>query len=110
MPNYFANDVVLIRYPFSESSESKVRPAIIINAPHISKDIFIVPLTSKTNALLPGEFVIEDWSSAGLNVVTAVKRGIYTVHEKLVIKKVGSLSEKDAEALKISLTSWIEMS
>ncbi len=110
MPNYSAYDVVLIRYPFTESFESKVRPAVVISTPHVSKDIFIIPLTSKTDSLLPGEFVLENWNSAGLNVVTAVKRGIYTVHEKLVIKKVGSLSEKDAEALKTSLTSWIEMS
>ena len=44
MPNYSANNVVLISYPFTKTSESKVRPAIIISTPHISKDIFIVPL------------------------------------------------------------------
>ena len=110
MPNYSANEVVLIRYPFTESLESKIRPAIVISAPHISKDIIIVPLTSKTGDLLPGEFVIEEWKSAGLNVITAVKRGIYTVHEKLVIKKVGSLSKKDAATLRTSLSSWIKMS
>ena len=81
MQNYSANDVVLIRYPFTGSLEAKVRPAIVISAPHISKDIIIVPLTSKTGDLLPGEFVMEEWKSAGLNVVTAVKRVIYTVNE-----------------------------
>lgn len=59
---------------------------------------------------MPGEFIIEEWKSAGLNVITAVKRGIYTVHENLVIKKVGSLSKIDAASLKTSLSSWIEIS
>jgi len=64
MQNYSANDVVLIRYPFTGSLEAKLRPAIVINAPHISKDIIIVPLTSKTGDLLPGEFVMKEWKSA----------------------------------------------
>ena len=46
MPSYSQNDLILVRYPFSDLSSSKVRPAIIVNAPHISQDIFIVPLTS----------------------------------------------------------------
>jgi len=60
MPNYSKNEVVLVRYPFSDLTNFKVRPAIIVNAPHISQDIFIVPLTSKTNNLLSGEFVLND--------------------------------------------------
>ena len=79
MPNYLKNDVVLVRYPFSDLSNFKVRPAIVVNAKHIFQDILIVPLTSKTNSLLPGEFILVEWQAAGLNVPSAVKRGIYTV-------------------------------
>ena len=45
MPNYSKNEVILVRYPFSALSGVKVRPAIIVNAPHVSQDVFIVPLT-----------------------------------------------------------------
>jgi len=58
MPNYLKNDAVLVSYPFSDLSKSKIRPAIIVNSKHISQDVLIVPLTSKTVALLPGEFVL----------------------------------------------------
>src|SRR5713101_5631992 len=91
MSSYSKTDVVLVRYPFSDLSGSKIRPAIVINAHHVSQDIFIVPLTSKTSALLPGEFVLSDWSQAGLNVESAVKRGVYTVHESLVARTIGQL-------------------
>ncbi len=43
MPSYSKNDVILVRYPFSDLSSSKVRPAVIVSVPHISQDIFIVP-------------------------------------------------------------------
>jgi mRNA interferase MazF len=66
-----------------------------------------VPLTSKTGSLLDGEFVLDDWAAAGLNVVTAVKRGIYTVNRSLVIKNVGKLGDVDIEKLEQSLRTWL---
>lgn len=109
MSSYSKTDVVLVRYPFSDLSGSKIRPAVVINAPHVSLDIFIVPLTSKTSALLPGEFVLSDWSQAGLNVESAVKRGVYTVHEPLVARTIGQLSVADAAKLDASLRDWLQL-
>ncbi|MGW8258352.1 MAG: type II toxin-antitoxin system PemK/MazF family toxin, partial [Thermoguttaceae bacterium] len=95
MPSFSKNDLVLIRYPFSEMTGSKVRPAVILSNPHISDEYLVAPLTSKTTKLRDGEFVLANWSSAGLNVPSAVKRGIYTVHSSLLLKQVGHLSTRD---------------
>lgn len=65
MPNFSKNEIVLVRYPFSDLTNSKVRPAVVVNAAHISKDLFIVALTSKTQSLMLGEFVLADWQSIG---------------------------------------------
>jgi len=107
MPSYSKGDVVLVRYPFTDLSSSKVRPAVVFQAAHSSRDILIVPLTSQTGSLLRGEFVLGDWAAAGLNVETAVKRGIFTVDSSLVLKKVGSLSEGDLVQLERSLQAWL---
>ena len=107
MPNYSKNEVILVRYPFSNLSGSKVRPAIVVNAPHTSQDVVIVPLTSRVSPLLPGEFVLADWKAAGLNVASAAKRGLYTVHQSLVIKSIGGLSTSDAGSLDNSLRDWL---
>jgi mRNA interferase MazF len=97
MPNFSKYEVVLVWYPFSDLSNAKVRPAVVVNAQHPSQDIIITPLTSKTSLLLPGEFELCEWAAAGLNVSTAVKKGIYTVHESLVIKAIGRLVDTDAK-------------
>jgi mRNA interferase MazF len=107
MPNYSKNDLVVVRYPFSDLSSSKVRPAIVVNAPHLSQDLIIVPLTSKTTSLLAGEFVLKKWSAAGLNVPTAVKRGLYTVNRSLIISTIGKLANSDVEQLEVSLREWL---
>lgn len=107
MPSYSKHDVVLVRYPFSDLSSSKVKPAVVVSASHPSQDILITPLTSKTSSLLAGEFILSEWAIAGLNVVTSVKRGVYTVHEDLVIKVIGQLSKVDGDELEQSLRDWL---
>ncbi len=52
MSDYLTSDIVLVRHPFSDLQVSKVRPAIIVSALHISRDVFIVPLTSRITDLL----------------------------------------------------------
>jgi mRNA interferase MazF len=109
MPSYSKHDVLLVRYPCSDLSSSKVRPAVVVSPSYPSQDIFITPLTSKTASLLPGEFVLSEWAAAGLNVVTAVKRGVYTIHESLVIKVIGQLAHADADLLEQSLRGWFSL-
>lgn len=110
MPSFSKHEVVLVRYPFSDLTGTTVRPAVIIGAPHVSNDVFIVPPTSKIFSLLQGEFLLADWKGAGLNVPSAVKRGVYTVHESLVVKKVGQISGADIVSLDTSLRSWLDLS
>ena len=107
MPSYSKYDIVLVRYPFSDLSNAKVRPAVVVSSPHPSQDILITPLTSKTSSLLDGEFALAEWSAAGLNVATAVKRGVYTVHKSLVIKVIGKLASADAQQREQSLLGWL---
>ncbi len=109
MPSFSKPDVVVVRYPFSDLSGSKVRPAIVIGAPHVSQDIFIVPLTSKITQLLPGEFALVDRKGAGLNVESAVKRGVYTVHQNIIVRKIGELLTADVANLEASLRSWLDL-
>jgi len=76
---------------------------VVVNAAHVSQDLFVVALTSRTSGLLAGEFVLAEWEAAGLNVETAVKRGIYTIKQTLVRQRLGKLADADAEQLEKSL-------
>jgi mRNA interferase MazF len=109
MPNYSRNEVVLVKFPFSDLAGAKIRPAVVVNSAHRSQDLLLVALTSKTQSLLDGEFVLKDWAVAGLNVETAVKRGIFTIHEKLVTRSVGLLSISDAYETDKSLRGWLNL-
>jgi mRNA interferase MazF len=107
MPSCSKNDVILVHYPFTDLSATKVRPAIVVHAPHPAPDFIIVPLTSKTAGLRAGEFVLAGWAAAGLHVPTAVKRGVYTVHPRLVVRTLGRLAAGDVQQVEQSLRAWL---
>jgi len=109
MPSFSRHNLILVRYPFSDLSKSKIRPAVVVNAPHVSHDLMIVPITSRLTGLLPGEFVLTEWRTVGLNVPSAVKRGLYTVESSLVLKLLGQLAAVDAKQLEVSLRMWLAL-
>ncbi len=108
MPSYSRHEVILVRYPFSDLTAAKIRPAIVVGTA-VRNDLLIVPLTSRAGGMAAGEFALADWHGAGLNVASTVKRGIYTVHTRLVLKSIGLLSSSDAEEVDSSLRRWLEL-
>ena len=103
MPSFSRNDVILVAYPFSGHTGVKVRPAVVVSCEHRSRDVFVVPLTSKTDRMIEGEFSLADWQGAGLNVASVVKRELCTIHESLVIKMVGRIGADDASRIDAAL-------
>ena len=69
--------------------------------------MFFVPLTSRIAKLLEGEFVLDNWKAAGLNVPSAIKRGIFTIAEDIVLKSIGKLHDRDAQHLEKAVKSWL---
>jgi mRNA interferase MazF len=108
--NYSKGDVVLLPYPFTDLKTAKVRPAVVAaSADGKYSDLFVVPLTSRTVNLNAGEFVLKDWSNAGLNVASAVKRGCVLIDTALIRLKVGTLTRRDTATLNKSLKLWLEL-
>jgi mRNA interferase MazF len=108
MQNFSRNKIILVKYPFTDLADSKIRPAVIINESKYN-DIFIVPLTSKTVYLTKDEFILQDWKNEGLNIQTAVKRGIYTINSNLILKEIGYLTQRDFEKMKLSILRWLNL-
>ncbi len=108
MPSFSRHDVILVRYPFSDLADAKIRPAVVVGRSRRG-DLLVVPLTSRVGNLDTAEFLLNDWRGAGLNVASAVKRGIYTVHDSVVLKAIGRLSATDGAQLDSALPIWLEL-
>ncbi len=96
--SYKRGDIVLVPFPFTDNSNTKKRPAVILSTDRFFNargDYVVVALTSQPpdNEY---EFCLKDWQEEGLLKPTTVKTGKYlTVHPKQIIKKIGKLTERD---------------
>ncbi len=108
--NFSKGDIILLPYPFTDLTTTKVRPAVVVSSDQGKyADVFVVPITSRTGNLGAGEFVLTDWQGAGLNVVSAMKRGCVLVDVALIKKRVESLCHADLQHLNTSLRAWLEL-
>ncbi len=76
---------------------SPICPAQRFVPPSLS--ILLMLLTSKTASLPAGEFALAEWRRAGLNVEAAVKRGVFTIRQRLIRESIGGLSNVGAGKL-----------
>jgi len=113
MTAYRRGDVVLVPFPFSDQSTVKKRPAVIISSYRynaVSQDIIIMAVTSQTEKSFDiGECLIKNWKDAGLLKPSAIKPAVSTVEQRLVSKKLGTLSSDDLSSLNGALKDLLEL-
>ena len=98
MTEYSRGDIVLISFIFADETGVKHRPAVIISsqAYHTGRDEAIISaVTSRTDRLLVGDHLIDDWKGAGLLFPSVATGIIRTVKQNMIAKKLGSLSIHD---------------
>ena len=103
---YNRGAIILIPFPFSDQSSSKIRPAVVANPEYPSDDLLIVAVTSVGEMLRPGEFAIQFWREAGLIHPSFVKRAVASIASGLVRKQLGSLREMDLKQLDKAVAFW----
>lgn len=100
-------DVVLVPFPFTDQSEQKKRPAVVVSSPAYHRersDLILMAVTSQAHLTLAiGEAAIAGWKEAGLLKPSVLKPILFTLDRSLVLRKLGYLRQQDLEALKKSL-------
>ncbi|MEX2287772.1 MAG: type II toxin-antitoxin system PemK/MazF family toxin [Planctomycetaceae bacterium] len=110
------DDVVLVDYPYSDRSGSKVRPCLVVQSDHNNvrlDDTIVVTISSRTRHAGERTQLLIDVTSAagrqsGLLFDSAVQcENIVTVDHAFVLRKIGVLPsdamENVAECLKAAL-------
>lgn len=92
--------VVLVRFPFSDLSASKLRPAVVL-AVLDRGDSVLVQITSNPYADVHAVEVTDaDFASGGLDRTSYARPGkLFTANESLVARSVGTLAPDHTEAV-----------
>lgn len=106
-------DVVVVPFPFTDSSTTKRRPALIIseqiafNTP-MQKSVMAM-ITTATHQPWALDVNISDLSAAGLNNPSIVRMKLFTLDHTLIVKHIGHLSPTDADEVIKSIGELVSL-
>lgn len=104
MTDFNPGDIVLVRFPFTDLTATKQRPALLINRINYSKiygDFVLMPLTSQPQT--ESQLALKQWRQAGLPKPTWIKPIIGTLSRHLVIRVLGPLAGEDDSVVRFAL-------
>jgi mRNA interferase MazF len=108
MTLYNPGDVVLVRFPFTDLSTTKKRPALVVSpAAFTAKNGDLVVLAMTGQSQTDGSLRLQNWKSAGLLRPTWFKPLIGTLAAGLVRRTLGKLGAKDQARAKMVIRRLI---
>jgi mRNA interferase MazF len=108
-------DIVLVKFPFSDLSQTKPRPAVILWINPAGDDITLCAITSQNMDQLSIEDIPvlpadPEFPSTGLRVPSKIRTTrIATLTKQLVIRKFGTLGTEQMQALNEKLIEMLQL-
>ncbi len=92
--NYQAGDLVLVNFPFTVGTQSKLRPALVVLDAR-DADILVARITTQT-VKTPYDVLLTNWRQAGLLAPSTVRlHKLATLEKVLVDRMLGQLELGD---------------
>ena len=104
-------DVVVVPFPFTDSSNTKRRPALLLSQNNFGKEIehsVLAMITSQKNESWPLDCAIKNKKQSGLTAPSVVRMKLFTLDNRFIIKKIGHLSKSDQNQVKQSLSKLFD--
>ena len=94
-------DVVVVPFPFTDRRATKRRPAVALSGENFnaaSGNSVLAMVTSATHSSWPLDIPI-DAKGAGLRAPSIVRMKIFTLNNRLILRRAGNLQESDRRAV-----------
>ena len=95
-------DAVVVPFPFTDRLATKRRPALVLSAAGFNENsgnAVLAMITSAGQSSWPGDMVIRKLAAAGLNSPCLVRLKLFTLDQRLILRKSGRLAAVDITAL-----------
>ena len=108
---YKPYDVVVIPFPFTDIKANKRRPALILSGDakfnKKSGHAVLAMITSQKNPEWSLDTPITGNRQAGLKAPSKVRMKLFTLDNRMIVKKIGELTGRDKRAVKGALRSLL---
>jgi mRNA interferase MazF len=109
-------DIVILRYPFTDLTATKARPALVVSPDSQSsgEDAVFIAITGNTACKGTYDLIFPssdpEYSISGLLSDSVIKVDkIFTLHKSLAAKKIGKLGSRLQLKVKSQLTQFFEL-
>ena len=94
-------DVVVVPFPFSERDGQKRRPALVLSLRgfNCAGHTAMAMITTQTHHPWPGDCLILDLDRAGLPSPCIVRLKMFTLDNRLIVRRCGTLASQDRESV-----------
>lgn len=98
---YSRGDVVLVELIFTDETDKKLRPALVISSDAYQRErqeLIIAAITSNVTRRLFGDHRIVDWRAAGLLFPSTVTGILRTIRQVMISRRLGVLQPFDMDS------------
>lgn len=102
-------EVVIVPFPFSTQPGNKRRPALVLSKRafnHYGSTVLTM-ITTAGHHPWPGDVTLTDLKSAGLNAPCLVRLKLFTLDNRLIVKKIGRLAAADQQQVNGQLQTYL---
>ena len=102
-------DVVVVPFPFTDRSEAKRRPALVLSKASFNRHshTMLAMITSAAHYPWPGDTAVTHQEAAGLHSPCVVRLKVFTLDNRLIVQVIGRLSAADRKAVGESLRRYV---
>lgn len=106
---YEPGDVLVVEYRHTDGTRGGRRPVVVLSTREYNArapDVIIAQITSQMHQLrLKGSVKLRDWKQANLRHESIVKTVISSYPETDIVKRLGSLSERDLNSVRTGIAT-----
>jgi mRNA interferase MazF len=105
-------DVAVVPFPFTDAARAKTRPAVALstgaaNSAH-GQTVFAM-ITTAALSRRPSDVPIRDLASCGLSHSSVVRFKLFTLDNRLIARRIGSLGGADRQAVRRALHALLSV-
>jgi mRNA interferase MazF len=102
-------EVVIVPFPFSTQLGNKRRPALVLSQRAFNQhgSTVLAMITTAGHHPWPGDVQLADLKAAGLNSPCLVRLKLFTLDNRLIVKKIGQLAAADRQQLSHQLKAYL---
>jgi mRNA interferase MazF len=99
-------DVVEVPFPFSDAPKAKRRKALVLSSRGFNdgnSSSVLMMITSAARSRWLGDVAIQQWRKAGLRKPCVARPKLFTLDNRLILSKAGTLTDSDCRRVVAAL-------